>query len=85
MQVARNVVFDPRVLPGGGATEMEVACRLQRRAKEMGGVESLPFAAVGEAMEVIPRTLCQNCGADTIRVITKLRVGKRGVCDVGGA
>lgn len=85
MQVARNVVFDPRVLPGGGATEMEVACQLQRRAKEMGGVESLPFAAVGEAMEVIPRTLCQNCGADTIRVITKLRVGKRGVCDVGGA
>ena len=51
----------------------------------MGGVESLPFAAVGEAMEVIPRTLCQNCGADTIRVITKLRVRERGVCDVGGA
>lgn len=59
---------------GGGATEMEIACRLQAEAKKQGGVEALPFAAVGQALEVIPRTLCQNCGADTIRVITKLRV-----------
>ena len=28
MQVARNVVFDARLLPGGGATEMELACRI---------------------------------------------------------
>ena len=75
MQVARNVVFDPRLLPGGGATEMEVACRLQAEAKAQGGTDSLPFAAVGQALEIIPRTLCQNCGADTIRVVTKLRVG----------
>lgn len=54
---------------------MEVACRLQTEAKKQSGVDALPFAAVGEALEVIPRTLCQNCGADTIRVITKLRVG----------
>lgn len=53
---------------------MEIACRLQAEAKKQGGVEALPFAAVGQALEVIPRTLCQNCGADTIRVITKLRV-----------
>ena len=53
---------------------MEIACRLQAEAKKQGSVEALPFAAVGQALEVIPRTLCQNCGADTIRVITKLRV-----------
>ena len=45
---------------------MEIACRLQAEAKKQGGVEALPFAAVGQALEVIPRTLCQNCGADTI-------------------
>ena len=75
MQVARNVAMDPRLLPGGGATEMEIACRLQAKARAEGGVDALPFAAVGEAMEIIPRTLCQNCGADTIRVMTELRVG----------
>jgi T-complex protein 1 subunit gamma len=29
--------------------------------------------AVGQAMEVIPRTLAQNCGANIIRTLTKLR------------
>ena len=77
MQVARNVAQDPRLLPGGGATEMEIACRLQAEAKREGGVDALPLSAVGQAMEVAARTLCQNCGADTIRVITKLRVGER--------
>ena len=42
-----------------------------------GGVEAQPLSAVGQAMEIIPRRLCQNCGADTIRVMTKLRVGER--------
>ena len=77
MQVARNVAQDPRLLPGGGATEMEIACRLQAEAKREGGVDALPLSAVGQAMEIMPRTLCQNCGADAIRVITKLRVGER--------
>ena len=30
MQVVRNVVFDPFLLPGGGATEMAVAHELAR-------------------------------------------------------
>ena len=46
----------------------------KEEARVRGGIEALPFSAVGEALEVIPRTLCQNCGTDTIRVITKLRV-----------
>jgi len=32
-----------------------------------------PFAAVGEAMEVIPRVLAQNCGVSVVRAVTKLR------------
>lgn len=35
--------------------------------------EQGPYAAVGEALEVIPRTLAQNCGANVIRTLTKLR------------
>ena len=83
MQVARNVAQDPRLLPGGGATEMEIACGLQAEGTREGGVEAQPLSAVGQAMEIIPRRLCQNCGADTIRVMTKLRVGEkeRGVRD----
>ena len=32
-----------------------------------------PYSAVGQALEVIPRTLAQNCGANVIRTLTKLR------------
>ena len=32
-----------------------------------------PYRAVGQALEVIPRTLAQNCGANVIRTLTKLR------------
>jgi T-complex protein 1 subunit gamma len=31
------------------------------------------YATIADALEVIPRTLAENCGADTIRLITKLR------------
>ncbi len=37
------------------------------------GVEQGPYRAVGVALEVIPRTLAQNCGANVIRTLTKLR------------
>lgn len=73
MQVARNVVFEPLLLPGGGATEMAVACALRRQADSVEGVQKWPFKAVGEALEVIPRTLLQNCGAHVVRVMTALR------------
>merc|ERR1719356_1689671 len=31
--VARNLILEPRLLPGGGATEMEMAARLKQNAK----------------------------------------------------
>lgn len=32
-QVVRNVVFEPRLLPGGGATEMAVSQALTKKAQ----------------------------------------------------
>ncbi|KAG7004796.1 T-complex protein 1 subunit gamma [Physcia stellaris] len=73
MSVARNVMFHPRLSPGGGATEMAVSVRLAQMAKGVEGVQQWPYKAVAEAMEVIPRTLIQNSGSSPIRVLTKLR------------
>jgi len=74
MQVVRNVVYEPKLLPGGGATEMAVAMGLRRvgQRMEVGKLQG-PFQAVGDAMEVIPRTLAQNCGVSVIRIVTELR------------
>ena len=39
----------------------------------MEGIAKWPFLAIGQALEVIPRTLAQNCGANVIRLLTELR------------
>jgi len=73
MGVARNVIWNPKLCPGGGATEMAVAVGLDRRGKLIEGVAQWPYKAVAEAMEVIPRTLIQNSGNSPIKVLTQLR------------
>ncbi|KAF8253734.1 T-complex protein 1 [Wilcoxina mikolae CBS 423.85] len=73
MSVAKNVFFSPRLSPGGGATEMAISVKLAEMAKAVEGVQQWPYKSVSEAMEVIPRTLVQNCGASPIRVLTELR------------
>lgn len=73
MSVARNVIFHPRLSPGGGATEMALSVRLSQLAKSVEGVQQWPYKAVADAMEVIPRTLLQNAGANPIRTLTRLR------------
>jgi len=73
MHVARNIISRPRLVPGGGACEMAAAVRLTRRAAAIQGVQQWPYRALAQALEVIPRTLAQNCGASTIRTLTALR------------
>ena len=73
MQVVRNVVFDPRMLPGGGATELAIATTIHKQAEQIEGIAKFPFSSIATALEVIPRTLAQNCGANVIRLLTELR------------
>jgi len=61
------------VVPGGGAAEMEIAHQLGLKAKSLNGVIQWPYKALSGALEIIPRTLAQNCGANTIRTLTALR------------
>jgi T-complex protein 1 subunit gamma len=79
MFVSRNIYFHPRLCPGGGATEMAIAVRLAEKAKTIPGVMAWPYKSVADAMEVIPRTLVQNCGANAVKVLTDLRV--QSLCD----
>jgi T-complex protein 1 subunit gamma len=37
------------------------------------GVEKYPYKAVSRALEIIPRTLIQNCGGNVIKQLTTLR------------
>ncbi|XP_065573420.1 T-complex protein 1 subunit gamma-like [Artemia franciscana] len=73
MNSARNVLLEPRLCPGGGATEMALSQALTEKSKSVAGVMQWPYRAVAQALEIIPCTLAQNCGAQVIRVLTALR------------
>ncbi|XP_063905546.1 T-complex protein 1 subunit gamma [Zophobas morio] len=67
LQVARNIMLLPKLVPGGGAIEMAVAQKLLQKATHG------PYRALAHALEIVPKTLAQNCGANTIRTLTALR------------
>jgi len=73
MCVARNIIKEPRACYGAGAVEMHVSKTLTEKAKTVSGVQQQAYQAIAMSLEVIPRTLAQNCGANVIRVITDLR------------
>jgi T-complex protein 1 subunit gamma len=52
---------------------MAISVKLAEMAKSVEGVQQWPYRSVADAMEVIPRTLIQNCGASPIRILTELR------------
>jgi len=73
MNVTRNILQNPKLVPGGGAFEMELSTRLIEKSKNVEGLFQAPYQAVAEALEVIPRTLSQNCGCQVVKVMTELR------------
>ncbi|XP_034940616.1 T-complex protein 1 subunit gamma [Chelonus insularis] len=73
LHVARNLLLEPKLVPGGGAVEMAVSQLLGEKAAGIAGVEQWPYKAVSQALDIIPKTLAQNCGANIIRTLTALR------------
>ena len=71
--VGRNILACPKLVPGGGAFEMEISSRLIEKSQEVDPLLQLAYKAVAGALEVIPKTLTQNGGGDIIRTITELR------------
>ena len=63
--------------------ERAVSRAITEEALKIEGVEQWPFKAIGQALEVIPRTLAQNCGANVIRTLTKLRAKHAEVSETG--
>ena len=72
LSVVRNIVHNPKILPGGGAPEIEVALQLRAYAKEVGGKEQLAIEKFADALEAVPRTLAENAGLDPIDQLANL-------------
>ena len=73
IMVVKRAIKSSSVVAGGGAIEMELSKHIRKYSLTVGGKEQLVISAFARALEVIPRTLAQNSGIDSVDVINKLR------------
>ena len=73
LSVVADVVEDNMIVAGGGATESEIAKVLRAFATTVGGREQLAIETFADALEVVPKTLAENAGLETIDILVGLR------------
>ncbi|MCL2608180.1 MAG: TCP-1/cpn60 chaperonin family protein [Methanomassiliicoccaceae archaeon] len=73
IRVVGVAMEDGKVVAGAGAPEIELALRLSEYASTVGGREQLAIEAFSKAMEIIPWTISENAGIDSIDSIIKLK------------
>ncbi|KAL2094286.1 hypothetical protein ACEWY4_009005 [Coilia grayii] len=68
----KALVRDQRLLPGGGATEVELAKQITSYGETCPGLEQYAIKKFADALEVVPRALAENSGVKANEVISKL-------------
>ncbi|NXS47694.1 TCPQ protein, partial [Balaeniceps rex] len=63
---------DKRLVPGGGATEIELAKQITSYGETCPGLDQYAIKKFAEAFEAIPRALAENSGVKANEVISKL-------------
>lgn len=71
--VVAATIEEGKVLIGGGACEIDLVKQLRDYGETVSGREQLAILKYAEALEVIPRTLIENAGLDTINLIADLK------------
>ncbi|KAL2415690.1 T-complex protein 1 subunit theta [Exophiala dermatitidis] len=72
VNVIKAVTKDSRLVPGAGATEMQLVERLGHYADKTPGLPQYAIRKYAEAFEVIPRTLAESAGLDATEVLARL-------------
>ncbi|KAH8909733.1 T-complex protein 1 [Coniochaeta sp. PMI_546] len=72
VNVVKAITKDPRLVPGAGATELQLVERIQAVAEKTQGLAQYSIKKFGEAFEVVPRTLAESAGLDATEVLSRL-------------
>ncbi|XP_077239976.1 T-complex protein 1 subunit theta-like [Tasmannia lanceolata] len=63
---------DSRIVPGAGATEIELASKLKEFSFKETGLDQYAIAKFAESFEMVPKTLSENAGLNAMEIISKL-------------
>ncbi len=82
--VVRDVLEDGWAVAGAGSPEIELHKSLKEYAGTIKGREQMAVDAFADAVEIIPRTLAENAGLDSIDVLVELRAAhEKGNANIG--
>lgn len=79
----KNLIKNPKLLPGAGAIEMYLANFLEAEAEKITSLEQYSFARYAQSFEVIPRHLAENAGLKATNMIPALYAGNKDGADLG--
>lgn len=72
VNAVKAVTKDPRLVPGAGATEIQLSERVSEYADRTPGLAQYAIRKYAEAFEVIPRTLAESAGLNATEVLSRL-------------
>ncbi|KAL4950760.1 TCP-1/cpn60 chaperonin family-domain-containing protein [Aspergillus filifer] len=72
VNAVKAITKDPRLVPGAGATEIQLVERISAFADRTPGLPQHAIRKYAEAFEVIPRTLAESAGLDATEVLSRL-------------
>jgi chaperonin GroEL (HSP60 family) len=73
LMVAKDIMEEPMLVPGGGACEAELSYGVEGWSKDLEGREQLAAEKFAEALEQIPITLAENAGMNRMSATVELR------------
>lgn len=72
VHACRQVCKDGRLVPGAGATEMELAVQIRKYADSCPGLDQYAIRAFSKSLEFVPKTLAENAGLDASHILAGL-------------
>lgn len=79
-----NSLFkNKKVVSGAGSLEMHLSLKLEDFSNSISGREQLAIKAFSEALQIIPKTLADNAGLDSVDMLTKLKSANKNNSHMG--
>ena len=72
VNVFKAITRDPKLVPGAGATEMQLIERISAFGEKTPELSQYAIKKYAESFEVIPRTLAESAGLDATEVLASL-------------
>lgn len=72
VNVIKAITKDARMVPGAGASEIELVGRITAHGDKTPGLAQYAIKKYAEAFEVIPRSIAESAGLDATEVLSRL-------------